>query len=196
MRVSCFCDSCFQVEFTTIIARAVMRRRNDEVAHRLEACRAGTNHVLVHDGFCRAVVATEHSITSILQMACRPLLVVIARAARPNGTFVEADVILGDATVNEATHVAVTDRQRIREFGTGIAIVPKRKRIVRCCKRTSKAHSTNKRCGTKDSRCKSFLCSKHSVLLINQNSPFYGSYRVLRTLQDDNLILSLWSRRR
>ena len=116
---------------------------NHEITHRLETCRTRANHVLIHDGFCSTVVATEQRITGIFQVACSTLLVVIARTARPNGTFVETDIILGDATVNKATHVAVTNRERVREFGTGITIVPKRKRIVRCCKSACKADSAH-----------------------------------------------------
>ena len=107
-----------------------MRRGNHEVAHRLETRGAGTDHVVRDDGFRRAVVPAEHGVAGILQVACRALLVVVARAARPNRALVQADDILRDATVNDAAHVAVADGEGVREFARRIAVVPERERVI------------------------------------------------------------------
>ena len=123
-------DSRFEVKFAAVIGSTRMRRGNHQVAHRLKACRAGANHVIRHDRFRRAVVATEHGITRIFQVACRPLLVVVARAARPHGTFVQADNVFCDAPINNTAHVAVANRQSVGKRGTRIAIVPQFERIL------------------------------------------------------------------
>ena len=133
-RVRCLCYSGLEVEFAAVIRGTLVRSRNHEVAHRLETCRTWTNHVLAYNGFCSAVIATPQGVTGVFQVVCSTLLIVVARAARPNSTFVKTDVIFFDATINEATHVAVTNRERVRKFRTCIAVVPKCKRIVRCCK--------------------------------------------------------------
>ena len=117
-------DGRLEVEFTAVIAGTIVRRGNHQVAHRLETGRAGANHVVRYDGFRGPVVAAEHGVAGIFQVACRTLLVVVARAARPYGTFVQADDILRDATVDEATHVAVADGECIRELATRIAVIP------------------------------------------------------------------------
>ena len=117
-------DSGFEVEFAAVIGSARMRRSNHQVAHRLKACRARANHIIRYNGFRRAVVATEHGIAGIFQVACRPLLVVVAGAARPDGTFVQADNVFCDATVDNAAHVAVANGQSVGKRGTRIAIVP------------------------------------------------------------------------
>ena len=58
MRIRSLCDSRFKIEFTAVIGRTLVRSRNHKIAHRLETCRPRSNHVLAHDGFCRAIVAT------------------------------------------------------------------------------------------------------------------------------------------
>ena len=131
-RVGSLCDCSLEIKFTAVIGRTLVRSRNHKVAHRLKACRTWTNHVLAYNGFCSAVIATPQGVTGVFQVVCSTLLIVVARAARPNSTFVKTDVIFFDATINEATHVAVTNRECICEFRTSIAVVPKCKRIVRC----------------------------------------------------------------
>ena len=120
-----------EVQFTTVVRGSRMGGSNHEVAHRLETCRAGANHAVAHDGFRRAVVPAEKRVSGIFQVVCRTLLVVIARAARPNRALVEPDDILCDATINDAAHVAVPDGERSRKFRTCIAVVPEGKRIIR-----------------------------------------------------------------
>ena len=58
MRVRSLCDSRLQIEFTAVIRGPLVRSRNNQVAHRLETCRARANHVIGHDGFRCAIVAT------------------------------------------------------------------------------------------------------------------------------------------
>ncbi len=55
--------------------------------------------MVTYDGFCRTVVATEEGVAGVFQVVCRPLLVVVAGATRPYGTFVQEDHVFRDTAI-------------------------------------------------------------------------------------------------